>query len=224
MFCKYCGSELSDDALFCKSCGKKLTSADGQDSAPVSPETTGTPLADVEPLFHDHDTEDMPVTPAKPSWFEKVESAMKRSPLVKRIKELPRAVVVAAAVLCLIAIGLPIKKRIAVEAYKKSAAWTRYESLYDMHSAQVNTYNANKTPQNAAAEDKAGLDALEAYLDYYEGKKKIQGKGDYSGLDEEVEEWILTLENNHSIRSPWGASDFDYRLAILKNRWKYLKR
>ena len=222
MFCKYCGSELTDDAVFCKNCGRKHSLTDGQGSTAVPPENNDTPPGETASLFHDHDAENMPVTPAKPSQFGKAESAMKRSSLVKRIRSIPRVVIVAVVVLCVIVVGLSVKKKIAIESYKKGAEWRRYEYLVDRFNEKVNIFNEHKCRVNSERLDDAGLDALEAYLDYYEGKIKIQGKGDYSLQDSRVEEWIILLEDNHS--EIWGASDYGYRLASLKNRWNSLKR
>ena len=52
MFCHYCGTTLSDDAVFCKSCGKSLTSsAPSTNASPASaaPALAPTPVAKRKP-------------------------------------------------------------------------------------------------------------------------------------------------------------------------------
>lgn len=206
MFCKYCGSEIADDALFCQKCGKKLVSTDEQETS-----------------FYTQGTEKASEQSNEPLRLTNTKSLKESSSIFKQIKKLPRSVIITAIVLCVIVIGLPVKKRISVELYKNGEKWSAYEAKLDRFNELVDVYNGNKNSQNAIASDTAGLDALEAYLDYYEGKVKVQGKGDYSYMNEEVDHWMILIENNHNNRF-WGSSDYDYRMAQIKNRWRYLKR
>lgn len=53
MFCKYCGAQISDDAIFCKKCGKRLKSDIKKEQNSPVPENVK-PECDFELMKHEN--------------------------------------------------------------------------------------------------------------------------------------------------------------------------
>ncbi|MDR1468237.1 MAG: zinc-ribbon domain-containing protein [Spirochaetaceae bacterium] len=67
MFCKKCGSEISDDSRFCSKCGASLSDASETRDVPVEVEKTGKPTVGGASLSDASETRAIPVEVEKTS-------------------------------------------------------------------------------------------------------------------------------------------------------------
>ena len=73
----------------------------------------------------------------------------------------------------------------------------------------------------------AALDMLESYLDYYRGMVAVQRKGDYSSMNEFMEDRMASVAENHKVFSenPFYISrDYDMRMSQIKTEWHSIKQ
>lgn len=61
MFCKYCGSKISEDAIFCEKCGKRLVSEDINNTKSSVAEENNISMIDNSESTETHNKTDMPV-------------------------------------------------------------------------------------------------------------------------------------------------------------------
>lgn len=117
-------------------------------------------------------------------------------------------------------------KKMAVKSYEKRM-YPVFESVeWRWYYARGN-YNENPTITNAEATDSAALDMLESYLDYYRGMVAVQRKGDYSSMNEFMEDRMASVAENHKVFSenPFYISrDYDMRMSQIKTEWHSIKQ
>lgn len=117
-------------------------------------------------------------------------------------------------------------KKIAVKSYEKRM-YPVFESIeWRWYNARGN-YNENPTITNAEATDSAALDMLESYLDYYRGMVAVQRKGDYSSMNEFMDNRIAKVEGDHKFICEYHfymSRDFNMRMSRIKDEWHSIKQ
>jgi len=205
MFCKNCGNQIEDGALFCSQCGTKIDFVDTPNTESQNDEDTKTDNAVAAEITENEITSES--------------STNLRASKGKKI--------VLAVLVAILLIGLYFGN---IKLYKKRM-YPVYEASENRFNKSVNEYNNKKTYNSAKDSDRAGLDMIEAYLDYYKGKSKIVIfgiGGGYPGMNEYMEENIALIENNHSISqfllTKSDQEYFDARMSSLRAEWRKAKR
>lgn len=201
MFCRKCGNELEENSIFCSRCGERVNVEN---------------ISDVtnEDLQKNNSLKTMGIELRKTTrrlWAEN----KKKKPVL--------AVIIVILLVC----GYLGYRKIAVEIYEKKA-YPVYEAAVDRFNDATYEYNDNRNHITAEKSDRAGLDMIEACLDIYKGQVKVQGWGDYSGMNEKIEEIIALVEDNHTKGKIFLDSKsrdyFETRMAELRAEWRRVKK
>ena len=218
---------MGDDALFCSKCGKQLSSTKKMEmeESPVQLQETN--------QLQDNET-DLPV-----------QESVQKEGIKKGEKKTGKKIFLTVLALGLILGGWVAYRKVfvkqSVEAYIEKN-YPLYEAAKNRFNESVDKYNERYSSGAAENSSRAGLDMIEAYLDYYKGMVKVQGAGDYSDMNKYMEETIALVESNHSIHGLYRTSTtlggftftygetekfrdyFDKRIESLKAEWKRVKR
>lgn len=241
MFCKYCGKEMDEDSLFCPKCGKQVASGKATDTETEN--STAQKSVPTTAQKAEKETSKEEVQEGNKVTEESITKA-KKGKTKTGIK-----IILAVLVLVAIVVGhfcynihyAEIKYSASIEAQKR-------------FNDTVDKYNANNNTANAEDSSRAGLDMIEAYLEYYKGVVKVKGFSDYSEMNSHIDDTIALVERNHSIHGPYreevitthskgffygdstktttytyGETDkfrnyFDKRIDSLKAEWKRVRR
>ena len=201
MFCRKCGNELEENSIFCSRCGERVNVEN---------------ISDVtnEELQKNNSLKTMGIELRKTTRRLWAENKKKKT-------------VLAVITIIFLACGYFGYRKIAVEVYYKKAHPV-YEAAQDRFNDAVQDYNDNKNPITAEKIDIAGLDMIEAYLDYYKGKVKVQGWGDYSEMNESMEEMMAIVQENYighkGHLNPKDRDYFETRMADLRAEWRRVKK
>ncbi|MBR4826166.1 MAG: hypothetical protein IKZ86_15330 [Spirochaetaceae bacterium] len=115
-----------------------------------------------------------------------------------------------------------------VESYTERA-YPLVEDAIARFNASTAVFNMNLNDDtNLEIANRAGLNLIEVYLDYYKGKVKIQRQGDYSEMNTFMEEVIALVERNYiannvflSLRS---QEQFEKKLSELRSEWRKIRQ
>lgn len=120
------------------------------------------------------------------------------------------------------------KKIDTVKSYEERA-FPLVEDASARVGAAAAIYNVNRT--NKAAFEKvniAALNYIEVFLDYYKGLVKIQGDGDYSEINQDIEHDIEFIENgyinNKHLLSLRTQDQTERKLSELRTEWRKIRQ
>ena len=253
MFCKYCGKDLSDDAVFCSGCGKRLVmevkekiaveekpeevvqvaeqaikNAETKDIAIVNENMDKVKTVDEEKsvqVFHD--------TPDE-SNNTKGESIPVKQKKHKKWSAKKKLIFFGSAVAILIAVGIPVGRMIQIKIYEAKNYPVLEEFASKLYDEMINFDHKYNSENFDPIDDRLCLlDAevyyLNAYLDYYVGLVRVKGKNaDYSEINADIECTITMAEGDLNNSSPLGLlygffNEAKENLSAIKNRWKNIR-
>lgn len=233
MFCKYCGKELPDNAKFCSRCGKQLISEIHIETSVVK-EQSETKTVEVPDENKNQNistkTQEVyssclkePIKSLNSEVTDRQKIAFEQTEKLQK-KPIKRIVIITCILAIIIPVGLKVKKEIAVKSYE-ARMWPVFVSIAKRSEEIGNRYLENPTIGNSKAAEAAGLDVIEAYLDYYKGMVAVKGKGDYSYMNEKMEMLITNLENVHRAGNIFtNLEDYDSRMAQIRAEWRAIKQ
>lgn len=166
-----------------------------------------------------------------PIWQESANSQTLKSkkPIFKNKK-----LIVAIAFACVIGAGIPTGIYVRNKIKEKTVQSYSAEKLIlikeknELYHIAVDKREENFTRENCEAVCAAGLDFVECYLDYYDGLVKINGKGDYTNMNDYINRLIETIENLINAHADYCSYDaqknFYKRLVTIKGTWFYIRQ
>ena len=209
MFCKYCGNEMDNDAMFCPKCGQKVETKDYE----------------IKNKNPDSDADSNPT--------HKKENKVKSKHLANVLRAILVLAIIGAGYFTYHKIHTIYEKKNLI-AYEEESSKLYQEALIQLKNANetfenkygdwIPTFSSLIPAEAAEHVDKVALDAIEVSIDYYKILKKNQNKPRcydvYVSVETLLKEISIAHEKRHKVESEKFLNYYDTKIRSLRDKWK----